>query len=271
MDLRGIKRPTKVSNNPAPPEKRARGQLSCDFLDHDARHAFIHSFKMMTTDLEAIELTPYCIQDEILSQQEANEVRAKETSQDRNFHLLCTIHRKANADISVITRFRKILENINDESGECRRLEHIIKGLKNQQPALNSLCQVDAEDSGHWHAVLQTMYGIICSSVDAKQILPDLISKEVITVAQSEAVCSATTSEQRTALLLNMVRYSNGAKICSLFDVLQSSTQRLQTLTTDQLLKQPIQKTNCKLYLIIEAEWPVIIQLRSYTHQLTKN
>ena len=85
-------------------------------------------------------------------------------------------------------QIRKILENINDESGDCRRLEHIIEGLNSQWPAITSSSQFDAEDPGHWHAVLQTMYGIICSSFDAKQILPDFISKEVISVAQSEAV-----------------------------------------------------------------------------------
>lgn len=253
MDSRGIKRPAEVTNSLALPENRTRGETVCDSLDHDpesVRRAFIHSFKMMTTDLDpSPSLLSSCIQDEILSQQEADEVLVKGTPQDKNFHLLCTIYRKANATISVITRFRKILEKINDESGDCCCLEHIIEGLKKKCPDTTSSSQIDAEDPNHWHAVLQTMYGMICSSVDAKHILPDLISREVITVVQCEAVCSATTSEQRTALLLNMIRYCSGATICSLFDVLQSSAMIPQTLTMAQLLKQPAQKANCKLII----------------------
>lgn len=83
--------------------------------------------------------------------------------------------------------------------------------------------ECDTEDPGHWQALLQMMYTTICASVDAKHILPELISKEVITVTQSEKVHNGTPSEQRTSSLLNMFHYSSEAKLRSLFEVLQDS------------------------------------------------
>lgn len=82
------------------------------------------------------------------------------------------------------------------------------------------------------------MESVICSSVDAKHILPDLISKEVITVSQSEQVYSGSTSKQRTALLLNMIRYCSGAELHNFFQVLQITKQIPETLNVADLLKQ---------------------------------
>ena len=210
------------------------------------RDAFIGSFKMMVIDLNPTQLLPWCIRDEIISPQEADEVSAKETRQDKNYHLLCTIHRKSNADVRVLDRFRIVLETINTEPGSSGCLQHIIDGLNSQRLSLSESGCV-TEDSGHWQALLETMYATICASVDAKHILPHLISKEVITVTQSEEVYNETTSERRNASLLSMVHYSSGAKIRGLFEVLQDLNQIPQTLTVAELVKLPAKKATRKL------------------------
>ena len=209
------------------------------------RHAFIENFKTMVDDLNPRELLPWCIQCETLSQQEIDEVSAKETRYDKNFHLLCTIYRRANANVGVLIQFREILGNINAESG-C--LDHIIEGLHCQRPVITSSTECHAGDVGlsHWHALLQTMHSVICSSVDARHILPELISKEVITVTQGGEVYNGITSEQRTTLLLTIVRYCGGAKLRDFFEVLWKSNQIPQTLKVADLFK-PTQQCNGKL------------------------
>lgn len=211
--------------------------------DHDhqdvdgVRHAFIESFKKMVDDLNPRELLPWCIQYGILSLQEIDEVSAKETRYDKIFHLLCTIYRNANANVGVLTQFREILGKIHAELG-C--LEHIIKGLHSQRPLVIGSTESHADSDvslSHWHALLQTMHLVICSSVDARHILPELISKEVITVTQSEEVYNGATSEQRTTLLVNMVRYCNGVKLRDFFDVLWKSSHIPRTLKVIDLLK----------------------------------
>lgn len=213
---------------------------------YDARRSFICCFKTMVDDLNPTELLPWCMQSEILSPEEVDEITAKETRRDKNFHLLCTIHRKANANLGVLGQFREILAGINAKSG-C--LQHIIEGLCSQQTQTMAVSTEpgDMEDVGHWHAVLHTMHTVICSSVDAKHILPELISKEVVTVTQSEEVHNGATSEQRTALLLNMVRYCRGAKLHSFFQVLQNSNKIPQTLKVADLLKQSTHQSYRKL------------------------
>ena len=200
---------------------------------------------MMVDDLDTSELLPWCMQTEILSPLEVDEVTAKETRHGKNFHLLCVIHRKANADLNVLGRFRQMLIEINAKSGS---LNHIIEGLCSQVLInVSSSGECGAGDVGHWHALLQTMHPVICSSVDARHILPELISKEVITVMQGGEVYNGTTSEQRTGLLLNMIRYCNGTEIRNFFEVLQTKKQIPRTLEVADLLKQPPQQNNRKL------------------------
>ena len=208
----------------------------------DLRHAFVVNFKTMVDDLDTSELLLWCVQLEILSLPEMNEMMVKETRFDKNFHFLCIIYRKANADPGVLNRFKDILITINTKSGYLNTLNHIIERLGrvpvNTDLTCTSVSETDTNDVGHWHALLQTMESVICSSVDAKHILPDLISREVITVSQSEQVYSGTTSEMRTTLLLKMIRYCSGTELRNFFEVLQISKQIPQTLNVADLLKQ---------------------------------
>lgn len=231
------------------PPKRARS-VSSDFDAQQMRHAFIGSFKMMVDDLSCEELIPRCISCEILSPQEADEVIRFEpkTTQAKNYRLLCTIHRKASADPGVLALFKGVLEEMNAETGASGCLEHIIRGLCSRRPA--PTCSSESEDYGHLQSVLQTMYTTICSSVDAAHILPELISRKVVTVEQSEEVISGSTSERRTASLLNMLRYCDRAKLRAVFEVLQNSNQIPPMLQVADLLKQPPQQALCKFFTV---------------------
>lgn len=206
------------------------------------RHAFIATFKAMVDDLEAQELLPGCISRRILSPEEVDEVSAEKTRQTRNNRLLCTIYRKANVNAEVLVHFTGVLEDVDTGSG-C--LQHIIEGLRSQRPTPSGESPyVGTEDS--LQAVLQTLYQVICSSVDVTHILPELISKEVITVAQNEEVRTGKTLEERAASLLNMVRYCDPARLYAFFGVLLSSNQLPQQLAVVDLLNQQPQQNPCK-------------------------
>ena len=210
------------------------------------RQAFIANFKALVDDLNPQELLPGCLSRRILSPEEVEEVNVEKTRQAKNNRLLCTIYRKANANADVLVHFTGVLEDVNADSG-C--LEHIIEGLYSQRPTSSRElpCAVYTGTADSLQAVLQTLYQVICSSVDVTHILPDLISKEVITVAQNEDVRTGPTSEQRAASLLNMVRYCDPARLYAFFGVLQSSNQLPQMLAVADLLKQQPQQSPCKL------------------------
>ena len=189
-------------------------------LDRDGqlRRAFIHNFKAMADNLSVTEILPELISKELVTTKEADEVKGEKTKARKNYRLLCTVYRKANADETRLVEFREALEKVNRDEPGCR-LEHIIEGIRHDHPAPSTTEAVDSD----LNQMLQINYRLIQCSVDAQHILPELISREVITVAQSEQVFSEATSETRTTCLLNLMESSDGNLCGTFFEVLESS------------------------------------------------
>ena len=194
------------------------------------RRAFIHNFKAMADDLSVKEILPELLSRELVTLLEADEVNSENTKARKRFRLLCIIHRKANADEQRLAEFLEALESVNSADPGCR-LEHIIEGISSDHSTPSTRGPV--ADYSYLHEMLQMNYRLIQCSVDAQHFLPELISREVITVEQSQQVFSETTSEARTTCLLNLMESSND--LCStVFEVLES-TETLKLYRTSEL------------------------------------
>ena len=201
-------------------------------LDVQAQEAFIGNFKVMTEDLSVKELLPELLKREILSHIEADEVMSKDTRRDQNYRLLCTIHRKACANPGLLVAFREALESINISEPGCS-LEHIIKGLCCSDQVLFT--------TNHSTQIEEVLH-----SMDARHILPELISRRVITVEESEEVNSIKTTELRNGRLFDIVVHSG--KFSTFLEVLESVTG---LTVTSNIPREPHQQTICELITIV--------------------
>lgn len=211
------------------------------------RCAFIANFKTMVDDLQPEELLPMCQSRKVLSPQESDEIVAEKTREAKNNRLLSIIHRKSNANPAVLNDFIEVLEDLNPPVS-CY-YGHIIEGLRSQHPPSSSEFPVNYMEELHiLQAKLQMLYQVICTSVDVTHILPELVSKEVITMSQNEEVRTEATHEQRASSLLRMVHHSDASRLACFFEVLRNSDELPDKLQVADLLGHRCQLTQSELY-----------------------
>ena len=148
--------------------------------------AFIVNHSRLVRKLTAPELVEACFSKGFLTLDEKSEIEVQRTNTQQLNKLLVIFHRRYVIRPEIFREIFDILKEINDSEGG-NIFNHVIQSLQEtleNPPEFPTLHDHSKEECPS----LQLYESIIITTLDVKQILPELISQCVITIEESEAI-----------------------------------------------------------------------------------
>lgn len=139
--------------------------------------------------LDPIAVMPFLVSEGVVNLDEKHDIESLFTDGEKTDRLLTVVHRKAMADKSVFTRFLNVLGDESLSGGQD--LGKLV--AKIYEDSSDSVVRArhqkhDGKLSRDQKAALRSQQELIVSSVDANNILADLVSCGVLTLDENEVL-----------------------------------------------------------------------------------
>ena len=192
-------------------------------------YAFTVKYAWLMKNLPADEIfLGECFSKKLISQPEQELILSEATNFRRVNRLLLILHRRSRGDKSVFPRLMELLVEFNKEEGG-RVLKHVLTALEQSasEAATSPLTYSSGDLDERERELLLANEEVIISSLDTEQVLPELVSRLVVSVEEGDAVTSSgVTEEERAKTLVDTIKSRGKEAYDKFVAVLQDSSYR---------------------------------------------
>ena len=153
------------------------------------RYGLLANHSRLVLKLDPVAVMPYLISDGLVSMDEKEVILSKTTGGEKTDALLTLVHRKAVSDKSVYERFLSILGDDILSGGQ--QLENLVAQIRRDADSDGVAERYRAAPSRldpRQKAALQAEEKALVSSLNAEELVPDLVSCGVLSLDENE-VC----------------------------------------------------------------------------------
>lgn len=182
------------------------------------KQAFTANHALLLKNLPADDIfLSLCYSEKLITSSEQELLLAEATNFRRVNKLLLTLHRHSVSDKTVFPRLLKVLEGYNKDEGGLV-LKHVLSALEQSASrATSPFTYTSGVLNERTRALLLAKEAVMISSLDTEQVLPELVSRGVLSLEENNAISNPTlTSEERARRLVDIL-YTRGQEAFNKF------------------------------------------------------